>query len=418
MADGFYGIVMKHVFSCLLLLVVAISGLNAQNLVTNPSFETYSPCPNGASAVANATGWQTAKNSPEYLNSCSSSIYSDVPTNYFGFQNASTGNAYMGGLFYGSFLSSYLADLREFFTAPLTSPMVVGQTYYVSFKINLCDFSPYAINRAGVQFGTTYNSNYPLNNTADVYTNTVITDKVAWTDVLGTFVPSVAYNRIYVGNFFQDVNCTVQYVGTTTSIGYHSYCFVDDVYVSTTPPVPLSIHWVSAGAEVAGHVATVRWELEGEDIDFYILESSDDGYAFREGHALKAAEGQRVYSQLDTLRNPMPTTFYRVRAVAKNGNTHLSPVIEAKRYHADIDFLLAYPSPVQQGGQLTVEYNSTSGQAAAVQVISIDGKVVRTETFPDTEPGHHEFPLSVQDLAPGAYLLKTGSLTRKFMVVE
>ena len=37
---------------------------------------------------------------------------------------------------------------------------------------------------------------------------------------------------------------------------------------------------------------------------------------------------------------------------------------------------------------------------------------------PETDPGHHELKLSVQGLAAGAYILKAGSLTRKFMVAE
>ena len=102
----------------------------------------------------------------------------------------------------------------------------------------------------------------------------------------------------------------------------------------------------------------------------------------------------------------------------KDGNTHLSQVIEAKRFEAGIDFLLAYPSPVKQDELLTVEYNSTTGQAAEVQIIGIDGRLARTEIFPETDPGHHELKLSVQGLAAGAYILKAGSLTRKFMVAE
>ncbi len=402
----------------MLLVLGASTHLISQNLVNNYSLENYSSCPNGASAIPQAISWNAAKNSPEYLHSCSSGIYSDTPTNYFGYQVPAHGQAYGGGLFYGSFLSSYLADLREYFYVTLSSPMVVGQTYYVQFKINLVDNSPYAINRAGVQFVTTYNSNYPFQNNAHVYTNTVISDKTNWTTVFGTFVPTVAYTALNIGNFFQDVNCTVQFVGTSVAIGYHSYCFIDECYVSTVPPVVLDAKWNDASVTVAGNIANLSWDFEGADVDFYQLEHSDDGHDFAEGQKIKAIDGQQAYQQPDTIQSHLPTSFYRIRAILKDGNTHLSRVLEAKRFEAGIDYLIAYPSPVKHDELLTVEYNTTTGQAAEVQIIAIDGRVVRTELFPGAEPGHHEVKLTMTGLAPGAYILKAGSLTRKFMVAE
>jgi hypothetical protein len=407
---------MKRIlFSALLLTSVGLL-LPAQNLVNNYSLETYSSCPTSSSQIAYATGWNASQNSPEYLNSCSSSIYADVPTGFFGTQAAATGNAYGGGLFYGSFAGSYIANLREFLYVTLSTPLTVGTTYYVAFKVNLVDNSEYAISHAGLQFCTSYNSAFPLNNTAHVYTTSVVSDKTSWTQVTGSIVPSVAYNALMVGNFFQDALCTVVFVGSSTDIGYNAYYFVDDVYVSTTPIV-LPVSWVHTGVNVSGNVASVSWELEGEEVDYYTLEASDNGNEFAEVHQVQAMDGQGSYSQLDTMSH-MATTFYRVRAHTVNGSMHLSPVIEAKRYEADVDFLLAYPSPVKQGQFLTVEYNTTSGHAAELQILSVDGRLVRTETLPETTAGHHEQQVAVHDLAPGAYILKSGSLTRKIMVTE
>lgn len=398
-------------------LVCAFASAFGQNLVNNPSLENYSVCPNGASAIPNCISWNAARNSPEYLHACSGSIYSDTPTNYFGYQVPSSGSAYGGALFYGSFLSTYLADTREYFYVTLSTPLMIGQTYYVSFKINLVDNSPWAINKAGIQFCSTYNSNFPLNNTAHVFTNAVVSDKVNWTTVVGSFVPSVAYNALMVGNFFTDANCTVQNVGSSVSIGYHAYYFIDECYVSTTPIV-LPVNWGPVEVSVRGNVADLSWEFDGEEVDHYLIEASDDGYGFYESQSVKAVDRQTSYLQPDTMHTHMATTFYRVRAVMQDGNTHLSPVVEAKRYQAGIDFLLAYPSPVKQGNPLTVEYNTTTGEAAPLQILSVDGRLVRTAYFPDTAPGHHELLLSVEDLAPGSYILKAGSLVRKFMVAD
>lgn len=404
-------------FVIIVCLCAASLLVSAQNLVQNPSFETYSSCPNGSSALPQATPWQAAKNSPEYLHFCSGSIYSDVPTNYFGFQNAATGQAYGGGLFYGSFASTYLVDLREFFYVPLSSPLVIGTTYYLSFKINLADNAAWACNRMGMQFTSSYNSNFPLNNTAHLYSSSVITDKVNWVDVVGSFVPSVAYNAVMVGNFFTDAMTSVTNVGTTTSIGYNGYYLVDDVYVGTTPLV-LPVEWVHVGADVNGRLATLAWELDADDIASYTIEVSDDGYAFVEGQVVTAVDGQRSYKQIDTMRSHLPTTFYRIRAIGRDGSSHVSPVVEAQRYAAGIDYMMAYPSPIRRGEKLTIEFNTDSGEAAALQLMALDGKLVRTIQIPAGDPGHHEMQVGVSDLAAGAYLLKVGSFTKKLIVTE
>lgn len=410
---------MKRTFTRLLVLAGLLQGsLLAQNLVNNYSLENYSSCPNNSSAIPNALSWNTARHSPEYLHGCSTGIYSDTPTNYFGYQVAAQGQAYGGALFYGSFLSSYLADTREHFYVTLSSPLVVGQTYYVQFKANLCDNSPFAVNRLGATFTNTYNSMFGIPNTAHVFTNAVVNDQTNWTTILGTFVPTVAYNALMIGNFFTDANCTVQATGDPVTIGYHAYYFIDDCYVSTTPPGPLDVKWDKVDVSVNGNVADVSWEFNQEDVDHYLLEASDDGQAFSNVQLTKAVQRTSAYHQLDTMRNHMPTTFYRVRAVMRDGNTHLSPVIEAKRFEAGIDFLMTYPSPISADEMLTVEYNTTSGAASEVKVISIDGRVVRTIHLPETEAGHQFHQVSMEGLSPGAYILKAGSLTRKFMVTE
>lgn len=402
------------IFCC---LCAAVLIGNSQNLVQNFSFETFSTCPNTASQLTYAVPWNNSQNSPEYLNSCSSSIYSDVPTNYFGFQNAATGQAYGGGLFYGSFLSTYLANIREFLYVPLTTPLSIGTTYYLQFKINLVDNSNYAVNRMGMQFCSSFNSAFPINNTAHLYSPVVISDKVNWTTVTGSFVPSVAYNAVMVGNFFDDANTTAQFVGSSTSIGYNAYYFVDDVVVTTTPLV-LPIEWLHASAEVNGRLATLDWEINADELDHFVIENSEDGYTFAEGQHVRAIDGKLAYRQVDTMHSHLPTTFYRIRAIGHNGEAYLSPIIEAHRYAAGIDFLLAYPSPVRQGDPLTVEYNSSTGEAVELSFFALDGKLVHKELIAAGDPGHHELKLSVSRLAAGAYLLKAGGLTQKVMVTD
>jgi hypothetical protein len=392
-----------------------LGGLKAQNLVNNYSLETYSTCPTSSSQITYATGWNSCMNSPEYLNFCSSSIYADVPTNYFGFQNAGTGNAYGGALFYGSFAGSYLANLREHLYVTLSSPLVVGTTYYVNFKVNLVDNSEYAVNNIGIQFVTSWNGSFGQNNTAHVYTTSVVSDKTNWTTISGTFVPSVAYNALMVGNFFLDANCTVNFVGSSTDIGYNAYYFVDDVYVSTTP-VALPVSWTNTSVDVNGKVARLQWQFDGDEISSYLIEKSETGKTFTPVQTVTAEPGKTLYTATDVIRNFDPVTLYRIRAITANGETHLSPVLEARLYDAETDFLNAYPSPVKKGENLALEWSSREDGDKFAQIISLEGQVIKEITFPDSENGVFATEIATDDLVRGTYWIKAGSLTRMFLV--
>lgn len=81
----------------MLLLTSTIS--NAQNLVLNGSFESYSGCPTNYSQIDSALFWMvpTFASSSDYYNQCADpSSNVDVPINGPGFQEAYNGVAYAG----------------------------------------------------------------------------------------------------------------------------------------------------------------------------------------------------------------------------------------------------------------------------------------------------------------------------------
>lgn len=405
---------MKRVFT-LLVIVASFSFGIAQNIVPNYSFESYSSCPTTASQLTFATPWNNSKNSPEYLNSCSGSIYSTTPTNYFGYQAPATGNAYAGGLMYGSFASSYLANIREFLYVPLTTPLVIGQTYYVSFKTNLVDFSSHACNHIGIQFTTSFNSNFPINNTAHVYTNAIITDKTNWTTIVGTFVPTVAYNALMIGNFFDDSNTSVTPVTTTTNIGYNGYYFFDDVVVTTNPLV-LPVNWEYANVEVEGNQAKLAWKFDGGNVASYLVERAENGKEFAVAQEIPAGGNEYDYHVNDRMIGHEPITYYRIRAILEDGNSHLSAVMEAKRYDADLDFLKVYPSPVNRGELVNVEFNSNEGAEIDLKIIDLQGRIVATHLLQSSTSSFQTLEIPTADLVPGSYWVKAGNLTRVLQV--
>jgi len=218
---------------CYLLTTTAF----AQNLVPNPSFEDTVSCPTLADQVFNSSGWSNYSNqSPDYFNSCTSNSNIDVPNNWGGYQTASSGNAYCA-------VSSFFPNTpneREIIGRDLSSTMAVGTKYYFSMKVNLSintfTSSSYACNKLGVRFSTVpYNPSQPspINNTAHIWTDSIITDTLNWTTIFGSFVADSAYNYIALGNFYDDANTDTTKIVNGTPSFIFAYYYVDDVCVST-----------------------------------------------------------------------------------------------------------------------------------------------------------------------------------------
>ncbi len=210
---------------------------NAQvNLVPNPSFESYSACPDNISSpsddqVSRANGWSSYRETPDYFHVCGSIWEVGVPNNLPGYQNAHTGNAYCG------LISFYIAgpDSREVIGCNLTSTLSVGQKYFVSFYTNFAGKpgNSLATNNVGIRFSKnqfSYSTPTPINNYAHLKLNTKNTDTLNWIKVFGSFVADSAYKYIAIGNFFNDINTDTLSYG---AFPYEAYYFIDDVCVST-----------------------------------------------------------------------------------------------------------------------------------------------------------------------------------------
>lgn len=218
----------------------------SQNLVINPSFENHTACPNQINQVDFATGWKSWGVTPDYFNACANTTAPNfgVPLNNRAFQHARTGAAYMGLFTY----TVFLPNQREFIGGQLSSPLVPGQLYYVSFWVNHVENSVLlkASDGLGLKFSTVDHNFFAEPDTANdaphVFANTIITDTVNWVQVHGTFVADSAYTFFGLGNYFGDSLTTVIQMGNGNS--NYAYYFIDDVCISTDNSVcevPLSV---------------------------------------------------------------------------------------------------------------------------------------------------------------------------------
>lgn len=223
------------------ILALTFQNCFAQNLVPNPSFETYTACPPGMTYLYYAQPWfQPGTYFGTTTNSCSSDLFSTcagsgpfvagVPANGMGSETARTGSNYSGiGVWFVA------AESREYIEVPLISPLVAGNNYTVSFYVSLSDSSNYAITNLGAFFSqdslldtTYYVISYitpqVINNASNLLTN-----KSGWTLVTENYLASGGEQFMTIGNFQTNASSNYQYLYPS---GWdRAYYYIDDISV-------------------------------------------------------------------------------------------------------------------------------------------------------------------------------------------
>jgi type IX secretion system substrate protein len=232
----------------LLALVVMLSIFSAKaqtNLVPNPSFENTSGSTFGCPGYGNLVNWVN----PDPTDSCSTpdlfstgctgvfAILGD-PSNGQGNQAARTGNNYGGFI-----VSDIPADnYREYVETPLTTPLVAGVSYCVTFYVSLGDDSPDGTNRIGLYFSNTltqFTTNNCTNTAPLPYVpqlqapSSPILDKTNWVQLQWNYTAVGGENYITIGNFFNQANTTLTSAGSGSQP--FSYYYIDDVSIIAGP---------------------------------------------------------------------------------------------------------------------------------------------------------------------------------------
>jgi uncharacterized repeat protein (TIGR01451 family) len=214
-------------------LVLLLGGVGmAQNLVPNPSFELKTSCPTTLGQIALAASWSGfgPQDTPDYYHYCALGTSGvSIPSNTFGNQTPRTGKAYAG------FLARPSNPAREYVRTPLTSPLVAGVAYQVSFYVSLSDASQWAIDKLGayLSVGPAPASNGYIIGVVPQIVNPIgnyINNKIGWTLVSGTYFALGGEDHLMIGNFVDDASTTPM----TGLSGFYqgSYYFIDDVSVA------------------------------------------------------------------------------------------------------------------------------------------------------------------------------------------
>jgi hypothetical protein len=219
----------------------------AQNLVPNPDFENYSSLPDSWSQWGRCDSWTSAGGisvdglygDPDYFHVNGSGSV-QLPSTAPAYINPQSGDAVMGFLgYHDPYMTT--TDVREYLMTQLTSPLVIGEYYELSFWISNGESGIghyYSCDGIGLNLSVD-----PLNQGGPSYINQTPEMEISgdqWSNVWEKktfyFLADSAYSYLTIGNFYDDatINTTVQVTGPAPFAGAYYYVDNFDVHLSST----------------------------------------------------------------------------------------------------------------------------------------------------------------------------------------
>lgn len=366
------------------ILILVSKMLFSQNLVPNPSFETYTLCPNNTGQINNAIGWIAAISSPDYFNSCATNTNVSVPKNFFSsnYQQARNGNAY-GGI--GTYASNN-PNFRENLSVQLMSNLINNSYYLVKFYVANVQLYPSAHNNIALNFSsvltTTVSFGGVVNLPMHVYKfgNPIIADTLNWVEVMGIYKANGTEQYITIGNFKDDASANINYTKFGNTPPFASYYMIDDVSVEPicTP------FWSYRDTTVAiGDSVLIGPAITGLNINWYDATST------------LIANAPGIY-----VKPAQTTTYTAVEDFC--GSTYTNTIVvtvtptAVKEYEKDALKVELYPNPSRE--VLTV---SSRFGFEKIELLSVTGQLLLQESVKDKI---HQ--LQLQNFADGIYFVK------------
>jgi hypothetical protein len=232
------------IFRISFLLIFCISNVQAQNLVPNGDFESYTICPNAYAQIYQANGWFQPRrylgfsfnqsSSSDYFNACATITAPNVSVPYSGtggYQQAHSGDAYIGLSYYTNQEDGNA--YREYAQVKLNQTLVANQLYKLKYFISLANFTPCSIVKFDAYFSldtlidTTWNF-YRIPVTPQIQYNARISDTLNWVEVNGSFIANGTERFLTLGNFHEGSTCDTL---SFSILPYNCFCYylIDDV---------------------------------------------------------------------------------------------------------------------------------------------------------------------------------------------
>ncbi len=219
---------LKYGFLAIVLFFSNLSNSQTANYVNNGGFEEYFM--SGIYSIPRYWGaTDSLKPFGELL------TYPDrVPSSSYTYQWPRHGKNHLISLLY---CPTCLSNKRVYSRNRLKKMLKAGETYCVSFYVNLSDQSTHGIDAIGAYFSDNTIDTITKCNHAITYllpqiknpTNNIITDTMNWIPITGTFVANGTEKYMLIGNFKSDANTNTFLVNSANLPANAGDYLIDDV---------------------------------------------------------------------------------------------------------------------------------------------------------------------------------------------
>lgn len=407
-----------------ILLMGFTLGCIGQNLVPNAGFDTSALSPSTYAQICHPTGWSSPSGfcalvyghgSPDYYK-VGGTGGAGTPTTFWATVDPHSGAGMAG---FGTYLPSPV-NFREYIRTTLSSPLIPGTVYDVSFWITngITWLNGHATNNIGIAFTTTLLSQPGTSNIAVIpqveYTS-VFWDSL-WQQLSFTFTATDASQYMTIGNFRTDAATTISNMKTvccpTSSAAYY---YIDDIVVQ--PAIFLPIELLSFTGKAINNVIDLEWITANEfNADHFELQRSVDGVIFELISTIPASgisEAQIRYQYSDDAPGS-GDNFYRLKQVDRDGSYKFSEIIVVT-VNDDKEFEI-FPNPATD--YINIHHNLQN--EVYVEIVTATGRDIYT-LFQENNT-HKSFEVDISDLPQGIYIIKIISgntiLTDQFVKIH
>lgn len=321
---------MKYYFLILVISLISISEILAQNLVINGDFENFTTCPSVSGfGIGQAPPWQSAvARSPVYFNTCSSLPIFDIPVNSdssLGYQWPRSGNGYAGFNLYG-INTTYL---RAYAQIEFTDTLINGHTYCLSFYVNLCNISYYGIDAIGATFSDTAITCTAFNCLINAPTQiknppgNIILDTLGWTKIEGCYTANGGEKFLTIGNFNTD--SATQKAINRPSYPWSSFYYLDDVSLYKDTTLSINQHPINNKLLITPNPANKFIEISNFSSDAPINYSIYNAT----GNAIEFLQTLKPSYKIEV--SELPTGIYFLKIQLLSGNILVRKFVVSRR---------------------------------------------------------------------------------------
>lgn len=314
--------------------VISVIGVNGQNLCTNGDFDTFTTLPNNYAQVCYANGWTSPSGicalvvgtgSPDYYN-VGGTGGCKPPATWWATVSPHSGTGMEG------FAAWYSGNYREYISRQLSSPLIIGQLYTVSFWYTngVSTIHGYGCNNLGVAFSSaplTQSGGNPISYVPQLESSAILYS-TTWQRLAFLYTPATADQYLTIGNFRTNALTSISLLGTGTTGAYY---YIDDVSVSPGNSLPVEL--IAFTAEKNDQHVDLHWTTASEiQNQYFSIERSIDGTSFEAIGRMNGAGNSTTLNEY-SFSDEQPwkgINYYRLAQTDIDGTVNYSRIVACR----------------------------------------------------------------------------------------